>query len=364
MKNNLISNFLIAKIKGYIFIILTATILLFSFSKSYSEENVFTVNNVIVEGTVDLKFSRDRYIKKALDKSFSVLMSKILLRKDLKNIKNLNNEIAASLVNSFQIIDEVYAKNKYIVTFRVNYNERKVKKLLSEKNISFSKPQKISAVFFPILFINDEVKSLDENFFYKQWNNIQIENEVINFVLPLDDLDDISKIKELKNNIEFFDIKNLVNKYNIDNYVFSLMSYENSKLKIYLNTNFENNKISKNISYDLSSFNDEKKLNFIIKDQKNIIIDLWKESNLVNLLMPLTINIQFKNKDLTDLDNFKNILNKVIIIDSFDLEKISINSSDFKIYYYGNPRKLKSELLQFGYDLNNENGYWELKLND
>ena len=80
--------------------------------------------------------------------------------------------------------------------------------------------------------------------------------------------------------------------------------------------------------------------------------------------MPLTINIQFKNKDLTDLDNFKNILNKVIIIDSFDLEKISINSSDFKIYYYGNPRKLKSELLQFGYDLNNENGYWELKLND
>ena len=99
-------------------------------------------------------------------------------------------------------------------------------------------------------------------------------------------------------------------------------------------------------------------------DQKNIIIDLWKESNLVNLLMPLTINIQFKNKDLTDLDNLKNILNKVIIIDSFDLEKISINSSDFKIYYYGNPRKLKSELLQFGYDLNNENGYWELKLND
>ena len=284
MKNNLISNFLIAKIKGYIFIILTATILLFPFTKSYSEENVFTVNNVIVEGTVDLKFSRDRYIKKALDKSISVLMSKILLRKDLKNINNLNNEIAASLVNSFQIIDEVYAKNKYIVTFRVNYNERKVKKLLSEKNISFSKPQKISAIFFPILFINDEVKSLDENFFYKQWNNIQIENEVINFVLPLDDLDDISKIKE-----------NLVNKYNIDNYVFSLMSYENSKLKIYLNTNFDNNKISKNISYDLSSFNDEKKLHFIIKDQKNIITDLWKESNLVNLLMPLTINIQFKN---------------------------------------------------------------------
>ena len=48
----------------------------------------------------------------------------------------------------------------------------------------------------------------------------------------------------------------------------------------------------------------------LTEDQKNIITDLWKESNLVNLLMPLTINIQFKNKDLTDLDNLKNILNK------------------------------------------------------
>ena len=51
MKKYLISNFLNDKVKEYIFIILTATILLIiSFTKSYSNEKVFTVNNVIVEG--------------------------------------------------------------------------------------------------------------------------------------------------------------------------------------------------------------------------------------------------------------------------------------------------------------------------
>ena len=122
-----------------------------------------------------------------------------------------------------------------------------------------------------------------------------------------------------------------------NNYVFALMNYENNKLKIYLKTNFENNDVNKNFTYDLENFHDKEKLNFILKDLKIIITDLWKENNLVNLLMPLSINVQFKHENLKDLNNLKNVLYKVTIIDNFDLEKFSVNNSDFKIYYYGNP---------------------------
>ena len=365
MKNKLVSNFFNDKIKEYIFIILTATILsVIFFTKSYSEEKVFTVNNIIVEGKVDLNFSRDKYIKKALDKSFELLMSKILLSSDIKKIKSINKVKHEDLVNSFQIMEEIYSKNKYLIKVKVNYSENKVKKLLSEKNISFSNPKKISAIFFPVLLSNNKIKNFNENFFYKQWNSIQIENEVINFLLPLDDLDDIKKIKEIKNNIDQLDIDTLVNKYNIDNYVFALMNHDRNKLKVYLKTKFENNDISKNISYDLENFGDDEKLIYILKDLKTIITDLWKKNNLVNLSMPLSINLQFKHKNLKELDSLKNALNKVTIINNFDLVKFSINNSDFKIYYYGSPKNLRSELLNFGYNLNNDNGYWELKLND
>ena len=84
MKNYLISNFLNNKVKEYIFIILTATILLIvPFTKSYSEEKVFSITNLKIQATVDLNFSRDKYIKSALHKSFDLLMSKILLSKIL-----------------------------------------------------------------------------------------------------------------------------------------------------------------------------------------------------------------------------------------------------------------------------------------
>jgi len=51
------SKYLIARTGKYIFIILTATIFsLITFSKSFSEENVFIINNVKVEGAIDVIF--------------------------------------------------------------------------------------------------------------------------------------------------------------------------------------------------------------------------------------------------------------------------------------------------------------------
>ena len=90
MKNYLLIKKLLFKSREYIFIILTATILLLiSFSKSFSEENIFTVDNVEVEGKIDLNFSRDKFINKAFSKSFEELMAKIVLSRDLEKIKNI-----------------------------------------------------------------------------------------------------------------------------------------------------------------------------------------------------------------------------------------------------------------------------------
>ena len=365
MENYLLLKDLIAKVKEYIFIILSATILLIiSCTISYSEENIFTVNNIKVQGKVDLNFSRDKYINKAFNESFEMLMSRILLSKDLNKIKDIKKNKIRYLINSFQILEETYRKDKYNITLKISYNEKKVKKLLLERNISFSQPKKITSIFFPILFVNDEIKNFNENYFYNQWRNIEIKNEIINFILPIDDLDDISKIKEMKNKIGQLDVRSFIKKYNVQNYAFTLMNYDKKKLNIYIMTNFEGNEMSKNISYEVDNFDDELKLNFILKDLKTQITDIWKEINIVNLLMPLSIKVKYKHNNLIQLNEFKKILYDVSIIDSFDLEKFSINNSYFKIYYYGNPKRLQSELFKFGYQLKNDQGYWELYMND
>ena len=94
------------------------------------------------------------------------------------------------------------------------------------------------------------------------------------------------------------------------------------------------------------------------------ITDLWKEENLINFLMPLSIRLQYQHLKLEDLDRLRNIFYKIGIIDSYTLEEFNINNSFFKIYYYGNPKKLRSELLKLGYQLKNDQGFWQLYLNE
>ena len=352
-------------IREYFFVILTITIFLLVLpSESFSEENVFIINNVEVEGEIDLNFSREKYINKAFLDSFQILTSKILLAKDLNKISNIKLKKIKNLINSFQVLEERYQNDKYRAVFKIFYNDIKVKKLLGQQNISFSQPKNISAVFFPILVLNDEIQDFNENFFYTQWTTVKIKNELINFILPLEDLDDISRIQEMKNKIEELNVDDLVNKYNIKNYVFTLIDHQNERLNVYLKTNFNNNKVSKNLFYELDNMENQSKLNFILKDLKIQITDIWKEANVINLSIPLSIKVKFQHLNLKKLDKLESTFYKISVIENYSLEELNINNSFFKIYYYGNPKKLQTELLRFGYRLINDQGYWEIYIND
>jgi len=365
MKSYLLLKYLVDNLREYIFIFFTATIFLFIlFTKSFSEENVFTINNVTVKGEIDLNFSREKYINKAFLNSFEILMNKILLSRDLTKMNNIKLKQIKNLINNFQILEETYRNDEYKATFKIFYDDIKIRELLKRKNISFSQAKNIPAVFFPVLFINEEIQDFYDNFFYKQWTTVEIKNELINFVLPLEDLEDISKIKEMKNRIEDLNVDDFVNKYNIKNYVFTLMNHQNKQLNVYVKTNFNNNKTSKNITYELYDIKNELKLNDILKDLKMQITDIWKQENVIDLSSPLLIRIKFQHTNLQDLYKLKNTFYKISIIDNYSLEEFNINNSFFKIYYYGNPKRLRTELLKFGYQLNNDQGHWGLYIID
>ncbi len=365
MKNYLFIKLLTIHFREYIFIILTATILFFTqVNKIFAQENVFTISDIVVKAPIDLKFSREKYINNAFRTSFEVLMSKILVSRDFNKIDNIKLIKIKELIKSFQILEESYHGEEYNAKFKITYNEKKVKIFLGEKNISFSQPENISAIFFPVLLVNDEIKNFDDNFFYEKWNEIKIKNELINFVMPLEDLEDVSQIIKMKNKIEELEVDSLVNKYDVKNYVFALIDHQNNKMSVHIKTNFNNNMISKNFLYTIDNIDNEILLSDILKDLKTQITDLWRQENLVNLLMPLSIRLKFQHSNLKNLDKIRNIFYKMSIIERYTLEEFNTNNSFFKIYYYGNPKKLKAELQKFGYQLKNDQGSWQIYLNE
>ena len=82
-----------------------------------------------------------------------------------------------------------------------------------------------------------------------------------------------------------------------------------------------------NSNYHSSQTTHELLLNPVLKDLKLKITDLWKEENLVNLLMPLSIKIKFQHSNIQDLDKLKKTFYKISIIEDYTLEQFNINNS-------------------------------------
>ena len=138
-------------LKEYIFIFLTSIILSFILlTESFSEESVFTINEVKVKGGIDVNFSREKYLNRAFSNSFDILMNKILLISDLKKVEDVKLKEVKNLIKNFNILEESYREDIYKAEIRVIYSEKKVKDFLRRKNISFFLPKNISAVFFPV----------------------------------------------------------------------------------------------------------------------------------------------------------------------------------------------------------------------
>ena len=140
--------------------------------------------------------------------------------------------------------------------------------------------------------------------------------------------------------------------------------YNNEKLNVHIKTSLDKNKISKNFLYKIKNIENEKELEIVLRSLKLNINDIWKEANIVNLFMPLSIKIKFDYKKLKNLDKLRNVFYKINIIDNYALKEFNVNYAYFKIYYYGNPKKLRTELLKFGYQLIYNQGLWELKIDD
>ena len=94
----------------------------FSLVESFSKENLFTVNNVEVQGVLDLNFNREKYINKAFINSFKVLMKKILLTRDLNKVNNIKLKDVKNFVDSFQILEENYNQDEYKLKIKILYN--------------------------------------------------------------------------------------------------------------------------------------------------------------------------------------------------------------------------------------------------
>ena len=336
--------------------------ILIIFSKTgnlLSDNNLFNVNNIELEEKQNL--SSKQLANKAIEKGYNQLIERILLKKDITKVSDISFLDIKELVTYYNISKKSEDKSNK-VNFSITFDKNKIHDLFYKRGVSYSDIDDKDFYILPILIDRNEVFIFSNNYFYENWNAVSKKDELIEFILPLENIEIIHKINQSKNNLFNLNIDELFKEYSKKN--IALVFIENRNLteeKVYFKARIQGKIISKQLVFKKTDLDGEKINKKIIYSIKNEITNLVKSQNLIDIRTPSFLNVSLnldKNNNLVLLNNkIKNIdLIENIFVQEFNKEYVKL-----RIKYLGKLDKIIELLESKKIDLNYINNQWFLK---
>lgn len=323
--------------------ILIILVLFFKTGNVLSNINIFDVNNIEVERNG--KSSNEILANKAITKGFKKLINRILLEEDIKKIQELKFSEIKELVSYYQVSNKAEDNLKsQKINFDISFNKDKIHDLFYKKIISYSKISDKELYILPILKKKNKIYVYNKNFFYDRWNEFY-DTDLIEFVLPLENIEIIQNINFYKDNLLNLKLNSLFKEYSGKNLVLVLIEDNDFREeKIYFKTEILGKNIVKNIKLERSNLNEEEFYKKIIIETKKEIINLVKSQNLIDVRVPSFLSAQFKISKKNNLVKLESKIKKIDLIENLYIQEFNNEFVYLKIKYLGKLDKIIEQL--------------------
>ena len=192
-----------------------------------SENNLFNVNNIFIEKKDNI--SNKKLANLAIQEAFDQLLKRILLKEDISKLSNLNLSTIRGLVTYYNISKNNEAENNKL-NFNITFDKDKFHDLFYKNGISYSDINDKEFYILPILLSEEEIFVFSNNFFYKNWNETK-KDKLIEFILPLENIEIIENINKSKNNLLNLDLNLLFKEYSNKNIAIVFIENRGSREK-------------------------------------------------------------------------------------------------------------------------------------
>lgn len=326
----------------------------------FSDNNLFSVNNIQIEKKD--KTTNNTLANKAIKEGFNQLITKILLKEDKDKLLSLDFSSIKQLVTYYQIenIPEEKKKSKF-VNFSVTFDKDKIHDLFYKKRILYSEISDKELYVLPLLIKNDEIFIFNKNFFYKNWNKIY-EDDLIEFILPIENIEIIQKINKNKNNLIDIKIGNLFQEYANKNYALILIDdKKNNSKKVYIKTSIEGKKISKSFNFNKLNFESDKYYEKIIIELKKELINIIKSENLIDIGTPSFLNVKLNLNKKSNLVELNSRLKNIDLIENIYVQDFNKDFMNLRLKYLGKLDKIINQLKNEDVNLKLINDSWVIQ---
>ena len=343
----------------YIFFSALALIIFF-FSTEVVKAKSFEINDIEIAQPFEINFNKNKVIDLGFKKAFFELVYSLIKSSDFKKIDNVRLNEIKGMIETFSIKEEKFIDQKYYVNLGVSFNKKKIFKYLEKKNIFPSQILKEQFLFIPII-IDENGNSLSifsNNPIYINWNKTNKKYQLINYLLPSEDLEDLNLIKEKLDEIETYDFNEITKKYFLKNSIISLIFRGNNEMRILTKIYNDKNEIIKNNTFKNINIDDEADLNFLIESLKNLFEDTWKKLNEINTSIKVPIIIKIKNDDLKKSNNFELFLNEIDLVNDYSIQKFDKEFVFYEVLFNGTVQNFINIMKNKKYNLNTQKKVW------
>ena len=335
-------------------------IVFFKTETVFSENNLFNVNNIMLEKKD--KISNNVLADRAIKNGFDRLIAKILLKEDTEKLSGLNFSSIKQLVSYYQIknIDNKEMKEE-LLNFSVTFDKDKMHDLFYKKGISYSEITNKELYTLPILIKNNEINIFNNNLFYKNWNTFY-ENDLIEFILPLEKIEIIQNINSNKNNLIGLEIEKIFQEYPEKNLaIVFIESNENKSEKIYIKTRIQGKNISKSINLSKKNLTINNYYENTITELKKELINLVKSKNLIDIRTPSFLSVKLNSNKKGNLVKLNIIIKNIDSIENIFVQDFNKDYMNLRIKYLGKLDKMINQLKKENIDLKLINDEWVIK---
>ena len=213
----------------------------------------------------------------------------------------------------------------------------------------------------PILEKEDEIFIFNNNFFYDKWNKIYTDS-LIEFILPLENIEIIQNINKSRNDLINLEIDLLFPEYinkNIDLIFIEKGNAQNGK--IIIKARIEGKKISKNIIIKKQD-NETISLNeIIITNTKRELLKIFKSENLIDIQTPSFLIAKLDLNKKSNIVELNSRLKNIDLIEKVYVQEFNRDFMSLKIKYLGKLEKIINQLKNQNISLELINEQWIIK---
>jgi len=328
-----------------------------------TKADTFKIRELEISEPFELGFDKNKVLDRGFIKAFKELLSMISTSDEKKKLGSTSLNSIKSLIDSFTISDEKFIKNTYFANLDVNFNKDLTLRFFENKNVFPSIPKEKTILLIPVLFdiSKDQIYLFSNNKFYQSWNKNIKRFELLNYVLPSEDIEDLNNLIQKKDEIEDFDFKSITKKYDLDDYIITIIFYDNKDIKILSKININNSLKLNNLSFENVNILNKKDFDFILNSTKKVYENYWKNLNKINTSIKLPITIKINSSSYLKILNLEKNLSNLDLVSSYNIDKFNNNNTFFKVIYNGSPKKFIDDMKDKNIDIFLEDDVWTVK---